>query len=48
LLNERLANRSFRDLGELEGALVERCLALSERPHLLRGCTRYRWWPEAV
>ena len=48
LLNERLANRSFRDLGELEGALVERCLALSERPDLLRGCTRYRWWPEAL
>ncbi len=48
LLNERVANRPFEDLGELEGALVERCLALSERPDLLRGHTRYRWWPEAA
>ena len=31
---------------ELEGPLVKRCLALSERPDLLRGHTCYRWWPE--
>lgn len=48
LVNERLANRLFEDLDELEEALVERCLALSERPDLLRGLTRYRWWPEAA
>ena len=48
LLNERVANRPFEDLDELEGALVERCLALSERPDLLRGHTRYCWWPEAA
>jgi hypothetical protein len=46
LVNERVANRPFSELDELEEALVERCLALSERPELLRGCTRYRWWPE--
>ncbi len=48
LLNEGVANRPFEDLDELEGALVERCLALSERPDLLRGLTRYHWWPEAA
>ncbi len=48
LVNERVANCPFEDLGELEGALVERGLALSERPDLLRGHTRYRWWPEAA
>lgn len=48
LLNERIANRLFEDLDELEGALVERCLALSERPDLLRSHTRYHWWPETA
>ena len=48
LVNERIANRPFGDLDELEGALVERCLALSQHPDLLRGHTRYRWWPDAA
>ncbi len=49
LINERIANRPFEDLDELEGALVERCLVLSERPDLLlKGHTRYRWWPDAA
>ena len=48
LVNERVANRLFEDLDELEGALVERCLALSKRPKLLRGSTSYHWWPKAA
>lgn len=48
LVNERVANRLFEDLDGLEEALVERCLALSEQPGLIRGCTRYRWWPDAA
>ncbi len=48
LVNERVANRLFEDLDELEGALAERCLALCGRPDLLRGHTRYRWWPDAA
>lgn len=48
LVNERVANRLFEDLDELEEALVERCLALSGQPELLRGSTRYHWWPEAA
>lgn len=31
LVNERVANRLFEDLEELEEALVERCLALLEQ-----------------
>jgi hypothetical protein len=48
LVNERVANRLFEDLDKLEEALVERCLALSEQPALLRGSTRSHWWPEAA
>ncbi len=48
LLNERIANRLFEGLDELEEALVERCLAFSERPDLLRSHTRYHWWPETA
>ncbi len=43
LVNERVANRLFEDLDEMEEALVERCLVLSEQPELLRGCTSYHW-----
>lgn len=48
LVNERVANRLFEELDELEEALVERCRALSEQPELLRGSTCYHWWPEAA
>ena len=48
LVNERVANRLFEDLDELEEALVERCLALSKQPQLISSCTRYRWWPDVA
>lgn len=48
LVNERVAKRPFEGLDELEEALAERCLALSEWPGLIRGCTRDRWWPDAA
>ena len=48
LVNKGVANRPFEDLDGLEEALVERCLALSEQPELIGGCTRYHWWPEAA
>jgi transposase len=48
-VNERgMANRPFEDLDGLEDALVERCLALSEQPGLIRGCTGYHWWPDTA
>lgn len=45
---KRIAKRPFEDLDELKGALVERCLTLSDHRDLLRGHTRYRWWPDAA
>ena len=48
LVNECVANRLFEALDELEEALVERCLALSEQPQLVSSCTRYHWWPDAA
>ena len=48
LVNERVANRLFEDLHGLEDALVERCLALSKQPELIRGCTGHHWWPDAA
>jgi transposase len=48
LANEAVANRLFEDLDELEEALVERCMALSERTELIRSCTNYHWWPTAA
>jgi transposase len=48
LVNERVANRLFEEIDELEEALVERCLVLSEHSELLRGSTRYHWWPEVA
>lgn len=48
LVNERMANRLFEDLGELEEALVERCLTLSGEPELIRDHTGYYWWPKAA
>jgi hypothetical protein len=43
-----VANRLFEDLDELEEALVDRCMALSERTELIRSCTNYHWWPAAA
>lgn len=48
LVNERVANRPFSGLDQLEDALVERCLALSERPDVVRSHTLYHWWPDAA
>ena len=48
LSNEGVANRYFEDIGSLEEALVERCVALCGQPEVIRSYTRYRWWPEAA
>ena len=48
VVNERVANRLFEDLDELEEALVERCLAHSELPQLVSSCTHYHRWPDAA
>ena len=48
LINERVANRLFEELGDLKEALVERCLTLSEQPESVRGHTLYHWWPDTA
>jgi DDE superfamily endonuclease len=47
LTNERIANRLFADLDELEAALAQRCLYLAQQPTLLRAHTQFHWWPAA-
>jgi transposase len=48
LINERVANRLFEEMDDLEAALVERCLTLSEQPESMRSHTLYHWWPDAA
>jgi transposase len=48
LSNEGVANRYFEEIKELEEALVERCVALSDKPELIRSYTRYHWWPKVA
>lgn len=45
LTNEPLANRSFATRADLDVVLGARCVALSQRPDLIRSYTRYHWWP---
>jgi transposase len=48
LSNEGVANRYFEEIEELEEALAERCVALSNQPELIGSYTRYHWWPRAA
>jgi hypothetical protein len=49
LINERVANRRlFEEMDDLEEALVERCLTLSEQPESMRSHTLYHWWPDTA
>ena len=48
LANEGVANRYFEDIGSLEEALIERCVALCGQPGIIRSYTHYHWWPEAA
>jgi len=48
LSNEGAANRYFEEVEDLEEALVELCVSLSEQAELVGSYTRYRWWPKAA
>jgi transposase len=48
LSDEGVANRHFEEIEELEEALVERCVALGDRPEVIRSYIRYHWWPNAA
>ncbi|MDQ4063013.1 MAG: hypothetical protein M3122_03760 [Actinomycetota bacterium] len=46
--DEAVANRRFEEIGDLEEALVERCVSLSGRPQIIRSYIRYHWWPNVA
>jgi transposase len=48
LSNEGVANRYFEEIEELEEVLGARCVALSDKPELIRSYTRYHWWPRVA
>jgi transposase len=48
LTNEALANRVFEEIGEVEEALVGRCLELLGQSEAIRNLTNYHWWPQAA
>ncbi len=48
LSDEAVANRHFEEIGDLEEALVGRCVALRNRPEVIRSYLHYHWWPNAA
>jgi hypothetical protein len=46
LVNEPIANRSFKDLDELEEILFQRCQVLLKQPSLIKQITHFYWWPK--
>jgi len=48
LSNEGVANHHFKDMDELEDALVERCVALYKQPEIIRSYLDYHWWPRTA
>ncbi len=45
LTNEAIANRYFSSLDELEETLFERCQKLFLEKDLIKGLTKFYWWP---
>lgn len=45
LVDEPLVNEVFDSLADLEAALAERCVALTEQVERIRNLTLYHWWP---
>ncbi|MDT0633310.1 IS630 family transposase [Rubrivirga sp. S365] len=45
LTDERLANRVFERLADLEAVLGETCVSLTDQPARIQSRTLYHWWP---
>ncbi len=45
LVNEPLANQSFKTIAEVEELVYQRCQRLFKQQELIRGLTAYHWWP---
>jgi transposase len=48
LTNTVLVNQHFASIEALEDAQAERCVALQDRPDLIRSTTRFSWWPQRI
>jgi transposase len=48
LTNEALANGLFEQIGEIEEALVVRCVELLDQTEVIRDLTNYHWWPQTA
>jgi hypothetical protein len=48
LLNESIANDALDSLDILEVRRSTRCVALLDRPQIIKAHARYHWWPQAA
>ena len=48
LTNTCLVNRHFATIDELEDVQAARCVALQQRPDLVRSTTQFHWWPQRI
>jgi transposase len=48
LTNAALVNQHFATIEDLEDAQFVRCIALQQRPDLVRSTTRFHWWPKRI
>ena len=48
LTGEPLVNQVFETLEDLEAALAEWCVALTEGQERIRSRTLYHWWPRGA
>ena len=48
LTHEVIANWLFKEISEMEQALVERCVELLDEVETIRGLANYHWWPQAA
>ena len=48
LTNAALVNQHFASIEDLEDAQFARCVALQQRPDLIRSTTLFHWWPKRI
>jgi hypothetical protein len=48
LTNEALANRTFRDVDDLQEVQTQRCLTLPALPEIMHAYTQFHWWPQTA
>jgi transposase len=45
-VDEALANTYFETIEDLDNAVGDRCLALTDQPDIIRESTLFHWWPK--